>query len=89
MEKYSGTATATELSPFLEQAKTSKFRRFYHRHKRLVIAAAAMIVLLPLLGLLALLPRGSKGSFLSPVAYPSRECLSLKTFWLHSFVGVY
>jgi hypothetical protein len=89
MEKYSGTATVTELSPFLVQAKTSKFRQLCHRQKRLVIAAAVMILLLPLLALLALRPRGSRGGFISPAVYPSRECLSMRTFWSHTFAGVH
>nr|POE51658.1 putative beta-glucosidase m [Quercus suber] len=52
----------------------SKAAAFGRKHKKIVIPVAAMILLLPLLGLLALLGRhGHAQNYTSPIVYPSPE----------------
>lgn len=52
-----------------EATQRSNFVSWCRRHKRFVIPAAAMILLLPLLGLLAL--RKTAAQWTSPIVYPS------------------
>ncbi|KJY01517.1 beta-glucosidase like protein [Zymoseptoria brevis] len=73
MEKPAAVTFATEHTPFLAGPNPSRAARFCRQHKRVVIAAAIMLVLLPLLGLLALLPRHGKSHFNSPVVLPSPQ----------------
>jgi beta-glucosidase len=73
MEKHAIVETTDERTPFIEQSPKSKVVEFYQRHKIAVTAAAVMVLLLPLLGLLALRNRGAQAEWTSPLVYPSRK----------------
>jgi beta-glucosidase len=76
MEKHTIVETTDERTPFIEQSQKSKVIEFYRRHKIPVTAAAIMVLLLPLLGLLALRNRGARAEWTSPLVYPSRKSTS-------------
>ncbi|KAK3114726.1 hypothetical protein LTR53_006680 [Teratosphaeriaceae sp. CCFEE 6253] len=68
------TNTGNEKAPLLEGVKHSRLLLFCRRHKAIVIPAAVMISLLPLLGLLALRNGHAHAiNWTSPVVYPSPQ----------------
>ena len=73
MEKETGAAVEEETpEPSLRKANApNRLIDWYRKHKRLALAIGAMILLLPLLGLLAL--RNAHAQWTSPIVYPSRK----------------
>ena len=78
MDEKEAAAVTTEKSVLLLRAHEtiahSRFTLFCKQHKLFCGIMITAILLLPLLGLLALIPGHARGDYTSPVIYPSREC---------------